>query len=480
MSNNNNSTTNLKLEIDSLENDNDLDEDEDVSVEFESFVTPERIEEIKKKYGHLPTDLTLSFAKEFESNNLSDFDFLYAGIVESKNTDQKSGVKKKNQANVNQVLEALINRAHTNKKSTNKLTESTVLVSYERFNLTKAQLEEVFYKILQHGITFRIESKKDSAKARKNIKNDVINDFEISNKITNIKTNDKVEDGVKTFLQTLSDSRILNAEQEKTFARLLNNADENIKNTATNQLLTSNLRLVTSIAKKYLNRGLDIEDLIQEGNMGLMKAIEKYEADKGFKFSTYATWWIRQAITRAIADQSRTIRIPVHMVETMNKILNAERTLVQDYGREPTNEEILKYLGPAGTGLTPAKISYIKKLNIDPISLDKPVGHDEESKFMDFVKDSTFLSPEAFAQNEHLNEHIEELFNKLLDSKESEILKARYGIGPNYLKPMTLDEIGRKFNFTRERARQIESKAIRKLKTPSKNSRLKAFYNQDE
>ncbi|QZX48834.1 RNA polymerase sigma factor [Mycoplasma sp. E35C] len=291
-------------------------------------------------------------------------------------------------------------------------------------------------------------------------------------------TRDKVEDNVKAFLGTLGSSKILSFDEEIQVAKLLGSSDEETREYAVNQLVTSNLRLVTSIAKKYLNRGLDFVDLIQEGSIGLMKAISKFNYKLGNKFSTYATWWIRQAITRAIADQARTIRIPVHMVETINKLIKTERVLTQQLGRDPTLEELTEKMGGQVHGFTPKKIADIKKLNIDPVSLDKPVGHDEESQFVDFVRDKDILKPDEFTEKRIVSEHINELFVNTLSKKEEQIIRMRYGLSP-YHSQMTLEEVGNKFNVTRERIRQIEAKALRKLKHPSKNARLRSFLKYD-
>ncbi|WP_052663082.1 RNA polymerase sigma factor [Mycoplasmoides pirum] len=292
-------------------------------------------------------------------------------------------------------------------------------------------------------------------------------------------TKDKVEDNVRSFLATLGSSKMLTFEEEIRIAKLLGSNDEETRRYAINQFVTSNLRLVTSIAKKYLNRGLDFIDLIQEGSIGLIKAISKFNYKLGNKFSTYATWWIRQAITRAISDQARTIRIPVHMVETINKLTKVERNLTQTLGREPTIEELAEEMGGQVNGFTPRKIIEIRKLNIDPVSLDKPVGHDEESQFIDFVKDKDIDRPDQYTNKKLVVEHINELFNNTLSKKEEQIIRMRYGLAP-FKGPMTLEEVGNKFKVTRERIRQIEAKALRKLKHPSKNTKLKSFLDNEQ
>ena len=274
----------------------------------------------------------------------------------------------------------------------------------------------------------------------------------------------KNNDPVKMYLKEIGRIPLLKPEDEIEIAKRIKEGDEEAREI----LISSNLRLVVSIAKKYVGRGLLFLDLIQEGNMGLVKAVEKFDYTKGFKFSTYATWWIRQAITRAIADQARTIRIPVHMVETINKLTRIQRQLVQELGREPTAEEIADRMG----GITPEKVREIQKVALDPVSLETPIGEEDDSHLGDFIEDKDAESPDQYANNQLLKEEINEVLSGLAE-REEKVLRLRFGLEDG--RNRTLEEVGKEFNVTRERIRQIEAKAIRKLKQPARLKLLKDF-----
>lgn len=276
-----------------------------------------------------------------------------------------------------------------------------------------------------------------------------------------------VDDPVKMFLKEIGKIRLLTYEEESILAEKMLQGDKEAKK----QLIESNLRLVVSIAKKYIGRGMHFLDLIQEGNLGLIKAVDKFDQTKGFKFSTYATWWIRQAITRAIADQARTIRIPVHMVETINKLIRTSRHLLQTLGREPTPEEIAAELE-----MPVEKVREVLKVAQEPISLETPVGEEDESNIGNFIPDDDAPSPSEQAADVLLREHIEEVM-QTLTPREAKVLKLRFGLQDGRMR--TLEEVGREFDVTRERIRQIEAKALRKLRHPSRSKRLKDFMNTE-
>ncbi len=274
-----------------------------------------------------------------------------------------------------------------------------------------------------------------------------------------------VDDPVRMYLREIGRIPLLTFEQELTLAKRILDGDEDAKK----ELAESNLRLVVSIAKKYVGRGMLFLDLIQEGNMGLIKAVEKFDYTKGFKFSTYATWWIRQAITRAIADQARTIRIPVHMVETINKLIRTSRHLLQQLGREPSPEEIA-----AEMEMPVEKVMEIQKIAQDPVSLETPIGEEDDSHLGDFIQDDDSPAPHDSAAYTLLKEQLEEVMNTLTP-REAKVLKLRFGLEDG--KARTLEEVGREFDVTRERIRQIEAKALRKLRHPSRSKKLRDYLD---
>ena len=323
-------------------------------------------------------------------------------------------------------------------------------------------LDELYNAFIENDISVIAESDLDDDSSEEDASGnleDILKDNTIAKELT-------INDPVRMYLKEIGKISLLSLEEETELSKRIAEGEE----VAKNRLAESNLRLVVSIAKRYVGRGMLFLDLIQEGNIGLMKAVEKFDADKGYKFSTYATWWIRQAITRAIADQARTIRVPVHMVETINKLSRCQRQLTLELNREPTDEELAKKMN-----MTPEKVREVIKIAQDPVSLETPIGEEDDSHLGDFVPDESNMSPEDFTIHEMLKEEIGDVLLTLTE-REEQVLRLRFGLDDGSSK--TLEEVGQMFGVTRERIRQIEAKALRKLRHPSRSRKLKDFLNE--
>ena len=331
--------------------------------------------------------------------------------------------------------------------SKGSITTNTLCDIMEKYETTPAQMDFVYKSIAEAVIQIIDEAERD-----KELYEQALSDIGL-------------DDPVKMYLKDIGRVPLLSADDEIELARRMQEGDEEAKK----KLSEANLRLVVSIAKRYVGRGMLFLDLIQEGNLGLMKAVEKFDYQKGFKFSTYATWWIRQAITRAIADQARTIRIPVHMVETINKLTRVSRILLQKYGREPTPAEIA-----AEMNISEERVREIQRIAQDPVSLETPIGEEEDSHLGDFIEDDKTVTPSDSVSTTMLKETLLSVLNSLTP-REEKVLRLRYGVDDG--RPRTLEEVGREFNVTRERIRQIEAKALRKLRHPSRSKHLKDFLD---
>ncbi len=345
-----------------------------------------------------------------------------------------------------QVIEKII-ESFKEKKSIN---EDELLNRMDRLSLDASEMESVYSTLEENGI--KVISSDDEK----------INDQMLQKIMNEV----NIDDSVKMYLKDIGKVPLLSAAEEQELAKKMIEGDAEAKK----QLINANLRLVVSIAKRYVGRGMQFLDLIQEGNLGLMKAVDKFDYTKGFKFSTYATWWIRQAITRSLADQARTIRIPVHMVETINKLTKTSRTLLQKLGREPTQSEIAEAMG-----ISESRVVEIQKIAQDPVSLEAPIGEEEDSHLGDFIEDKNTASQIDIAESKMLKEQVKEILSTLAP-REAMVLMLRYGLKDN--RPRTLEEVGRVFNVTRERIRQIEAKALRRLKHPNKVKKLKDFLDK--
>ena len=371
-----------------------------------------------------------------------------------------------------QKLEALITEA----KKTGKVSSKHLVETLDDVDATQDQTER-FYDILeQAGIEIDVSDVLDligtadmdnpTLSEMQAIENEGLPaDLDEPEALPDDVENANLDDPVRMYLKEIGRIKLLTPEEEQEIAKKMAEGDED----ARKRMSEANLRLVVSIAKRYVGRGMQLLDLIQEGNLGLMKAVEKFDYTKGYKFSTYATWWIRQSITRAIADQARTIRIPVHMVETINRVLRTSHSMVQKLGREPTTKEIADELH-----IEESKVEEVLKIAQEPVSLETPIGEEEDSHLGDFIQDDEASQPSEEASYTLLREQLEEVLSTLTP-REEQVLRMRFGLTDG--KPHTLEEVGKEFDVTRERIRQIESKALRKLRHPSRSKKLRDFLN---
>ena len=357
-----------------------------------------------------------------------------------------------------QRKEALIKKG----KELGFITYEEIAEELKGLDVSSDLLDELYNAFMENDISVISETDLDDDSGEEDTGGnleDILKDNTIAKELT-------INDPVRMYLKEIGKISLLSLDEETELSKRIAEGDE----TAKNRLAESNLRLVVSIAKRYVGRGMLFLDLIQEGNIGLMKAVEKFDYEKGYKFSTYATWWIRQAITRAIADQARTIRVPVHMVETINKLSRYQRQLTLELNREPTDEELAKKMG-----MSPDKVREVIKIAQDPVSLETPIGEEEDSHLGDFVPDESNMSPEDFTIHEMLKEEIGDVLLTLTE-REEQVLRLRFGLDDG--SPKTLEEVGQMFGVTRERIRQIEAKALRKLRHPSRSRKLKDFLNE--
>ena len=371
-------------------------------------------------------------------------------------------------------LTALLEEA----KKTKKVASKALVEALDAADATEEQTEQ-FYDVLEAaGVEIDVSDVLDLIGSSDTLDSPTIDDMEAieSGELEAAPTDEeleryddlgdgKLDDPVRMYLKEIGKIKLLTPEEELALAKRMAEGDEE----AHKRMSEANLRLVVSIAKRYVGRGMQLLDLIQEGNLGLMKAVEKFDYTKGYKFSTYATWWIRQSITRAIADQARTIRIPVHMVETINRVLRTSHSMVQSLGREPTTEEVAQELH-----MEVSKVEEIMKIAQEPVSLETPVGEEEDSHLGDFLPDSDASQPPEEASHTLLHEQLEDVL-ATLTPREQQVLRMRFGLQDG--KPHTLEEVGKEFDVTRERIRQIESKAPRKLRHPSRSKKLRDFLN---
>ena len=357
-------------------------------------------------------------------------------------------------------------------KSTGKLSAEELVAALSPLGADLDQIEETYQALAEAGVEVLppegdiiLDETSPSTEELQELQDELEDADTLLEETEQIADDVSTSDPVRMYLREIGKVPLLSSEEELALAQSIAEGDQD----AARAMTEANLRLVVSIAKRYVGRGMQLLDLIQEGNLGLLKAVEKYDYTKGFKFSTYATWWVRQAITRALADQARTIRIPVHMVETMNKLTQTSRKLQQELGREPTVEELAAVMH-----LTPDRVNEIRQMCMEPVSLESPVGEEDDSHLGDFIEDDTGSQPAEAVSQAMLRQQLMDILDTL-SPREAKVLRLRYGLDDG--RPRTLEEVGKEFNVTRERVRQIEAKALRKIRNPNRSSKLRDFLN---
>ena len=396
---------------------------------------------------------------------------LKAAAKKQRITPNQENSQNEEKSPAEQTQELLTLLIEKGRQSKNQLTYTTIADVLETSEMDKNQMDDLYEVLMSKGIEIISETEPDDFEillenSDVDITEDpdvVIDESETIDLEASIPKGIAVDDPVRMYLKEIGKVPLLTADEEIELAKRMEHGDEDAKK----RLCEANLRLVVSIAKRYVGRGMLFLDLIQEGNLGLIKAVDKFDYTKGYKFSTYATWWIRQAITRSIADQARTIRIPVHMVETINKLIRVSRQLLQAYGREPSPEEIAEEMG-----ISVEKVREIQKIAQEPVSLETPIGEEEDSHLGDFIPDEDVPAPAEAAAFSMLKEQLIEVLDTLTE-REQKVLKLRFGLEDG--RARTLEEVGKEFDVTRERIRQIEAKALRKLRHPSRSKKLKDY-----
>ena len=392
--------------------------------------------------------------------------------VTDKDTKQTTKATSENIMNSDQMKEHLDNLVDMAKKNDNTLIDTEIVnyfVGKPDIELNTDMMTKIFDYLDEHHVAVLSETEEDDEILDDMILEDAEDaDIDIEKIDLSVPDGVSIEDPVGMYLKEIGKVPLLTAEEEIELAKRMEAGDEKAKQ----KLAEANLRLVVSIAKRYVGRGMLFLDLIQEGNLGLIKAVEKFDYEKGYKFSTYATWWIRQAITRAIADQARTIRIPVHMVETINKLIRESRQLLQELGREPLPEEIAERMG-----ISVERVREILKISQEPVSLETPIGEEEDSHLGDFIQDQNVPVPAEAAASNLLRDQLNEVLDTLTE-REQKVLRLRFGMDDG--RARTLEEVGKEFQVTRERIRQIEAKALRRLRHPSKSRKLKDYLDAND